>query len=627
MSTVVSGKYILTPNITNFVVENAYNSFNTTPRFTESLHANLITLCNCKISMPTSTFKDLINVAYYKDLTVDYLNIDFIHYIECLIASLTSDPDADFSYNPIIKQHITNIKFLDRSLKSRYGYLLVADLKIRDITLSELFVIKSHVNYTVTDNLEHEAFVCLRGTNQLRESIPNFLYCYGALSCSPVIPDVIANKVLGWCSTNKQSVSYLLFENCQNSNSLQYYLHNDLLSQEEFIQIYLQIIHSLKVALNTINFTHYCLTDRSIILRESDSNSYIKYDTNISSSVSSSTSSSTYIKINKYIPIITNFDNANVRVEGSNYGGRDCSERYGVYLKENPMHDIYKLLLACSYTTKKTSPIRPILENLFKFFNRSDSLDSVLLIQSKYEYNICKLIPPEYLDYHIEYAINYFKGLGTCDLLSSDNDLTSIDILKMKTLDTLDTLDTEEGIDGSEGIRSTISSYFDFIKHYSSYKSLQSIDKFKTFDYVGVYSMEKKKLLKKFESLEECRSGFVYMRVPNIQMLNSSTALKQMQLTYNKCSIFFDDYLYIYQLLESIRRVLHFVYKLDDTNETFAETTKLYGRLIEFEDIYNAIKKNIEIDVAKVLKYKETIELTGVYLWYYDVFPTIITLI
>lgn len=153
----------------------------------------------------------------------------------------------------------------------------------------------------------HEALVSLYGTNKLRKQIPNFLYCYGYIKDKALIVE------------NNEGVSFTEFlRNC---------------SIEEFTEQYLQVLHALKIANESIGFTHYNLTTNNVIVVDNDGD--IRYD-NITMSV------------DKY-PLIVNFNHSRFSIDDRSCGNENIEDTVNFIHHETDhiLHDVYNFTIHC----------------------------------------------------------------------------------------------------------------------------------------------------------------------------------------------------------------------------------------------------------------------------------------
>ena len=220
------------------------------------------------------------------------------------------------------------------------------------------------------DFLAHEALVGMGAINTLRDKVPNFMHTYAALRCEPPILD--NDIVVSWCprKSAKDNITYLVLENIANATST-----NDLsssLTQDEFLQIYLQIINALNVAYKKFGFTHYDLHGGNVLIQTMP---YM-----ISIPLYHPDGSVLYIKTNRLARII-DYGTSHINLQGQDFGNFDLMN-YGVYPDSSfPMHDAYKFLLSVysdsfivrmkdqSDEIKQGSNITPIVDVIYGFFD------------------------------------------------------------------------------------------------------------------------------------------------------------------------------------------------------------------------------------------------------------------
>lgn len=184
----------------------------------------------------------------------------------------------------------------------------------------------------------HESFVGLAGTNLLRKKIPNFAMILGKGECS-FSPEELTKSDLQnieWCLPSVDEKKKMFFYEYVPGDTLEMFLYKKVyfLSREEIMNIFLQIILSLIVAADEINFTHYDLNLRNIIIRELDEKVKITYSSKSFSSPITITTS--------LIPTFIDYSFSNIRYSSVNYGEEKNS--YFITNDENIFADIFKVL-------------------------------------------------------------------------------------------------------------------------------------------------------------------------------------------------------------------------------------------------------------------------------------------
>ena len=281
---------------------------------------------------------------------------------------------------------------------------------------SEMFIVKTPKS--IDDDLEHELIVGLYGTNRLRQYIPNFAYIYGGFKCSrPILND--NNKVVDWCVNNNYSVNYILYENINPSISLSTYL--ETCTSKEYLNIFLQIIYSLRMANKMIDFTHYDLHTENILLRDINLEKFqIQYDTENGVEYITTNLIATFIDFG--LSHIYNEDLIILgdHMENGHYGVYNMFD-YNIYPHKSwIMSDIYKVLLysALLSMNANNAAVISVISNIYKFFNKNDNLRTAAITQKDYFYNL-PITTELYENFTIDKLTTYIRSIYQCDFISN----------------------------------------------------------------------------------------------------------------------------------------------------------------------------------------------------------------
>lgn len=345
--------------------------------------------------------------------------------------------------NNRIRLYIHNLNQINYE-KQTNSYYLTADFE----NIENMFVIK--VPKTLTGDkvfLIHESFVGLYGTNILRQYIPNFIYVYGSFKCSPPLIDDDTKKVATWCLHDYNSVNYVLFENVFPAITLSKYI--EACNGTDFINIYLQVLYSLKLANKVCGFTHYNLHSDNIMLRTLHDGKIfnIRYE-NENDNIE-------YFRT-KYIPTIIDYSFSRITIDGQNFGKFGYSQ-FSIYPDRDWIfHDLYKLLMFCIMKAIQVNNISVLTEaeKLFNFFNTSEKMLEAVIRQSPIDF------PLPILNLSLVNYIKYIKKSCKCDFMSSSPGefkvldcqslcLTKPDIMK------------KIGLSGQMGIPDSITEFYD----------------------------------------------------------------------------------------------------------------------------------------------------------------------
>lgn len=143
------------------------------------------------------------------------------------------------------------------------GYAMLSD--------GGLFVVKAPREKN--NDLIHEYFVGIFGTNELRSYIPNFAYILGMFECSP--PYIEGKRVVTFCQNNKDTVVYVIYENVSNSVTLAKF--TETCSFSDFFNVMVQISMALQMAYDSCRYTHYDLHAKNVLIRRLEKPIVIRY--------------------------------------------------------------------------------------------------------------------------------------------------------------------------------------------------------------------------------------------------------------------------------------------------------------------------------------------------------------
>lgn len=281
--------------------------------------------------------------------------------ISCITDSIVKAKTSDnITVNERIRHYIQNlVKFGE---KSETGNAFKADLD----GANDLFVIK--VPKDTNDDLIHEAIVGLYGTNLLREIIPNFSYVYAFFTCSAPILDSSENA-LTWCTSDKILSTYIIYENITPSVTFLHIIKNE--SLDIIFNCFMQIICALFIAYDKLDFTHYDMHAKNILVRMLQKEVIIKYPL---------PTGDVYIKTDR-IPIFIDYGMSHIKIGSDHFGMTppDKFIEYGIHQdKSFPLHDVYKIIGNMYHMTNNTNKI-PIYD-LLKYFREGT-------IDMQYDYN------------------------------------------------------------------------------------------------------------------------------------------------------------------------------------------------------------------------------------------------
>lgn len=244
------------------------------------------------------------------------------------------------------------------------------------------------------EDLIHELFVGIN-MNSMRQWIPSFMITLAGFKCSPPIVAMGTEgtqqpkQVITYCEA-KNKVNYILLEYINPSISLSEFSRTATAS--DWLCQFYQVELALRAAVLTNEFTHNDLHSKNVYLRTLGSPVVIPFPATQNTPQSLQSNGMINIKSDKVATII-DYGAAHIRVNGTNYGNAGLS-KYGVkYNRPFPMYDSYKLLLSCALDAQRynNTEVFAICEKIFKFFNITDSLATVLA-DLKYLYSLPPLV-------------------------------------------------------------------------------------------------------------------------------------------------------------------------------------------------------------------------------------------
>lgn len=261
------------------------------------------------------TFKKRINFENLNFLLNNPWNYSVLVWTSYLIKKLT-------------KNKIENVKYLDS------GYFgntfLIQNPK---------FVAKINKRQ---DETPHEAAIGFT-LNKLKRKIPNFVFLYSTFKCN--IPEENAEIL---CDLKKKNGMFIAFEFIPG---VRLEISIKTLTNNEFFEIYLQILNALNIAWEECDFTHYDLHLENILIRDLDEPIIVPIYT---------MEGILYLKTRK-IPYIIDYGFSHVIVDGISLD-KYQTENDGVIPQESfPMYDVFFLFdktLARLITERRTKKIQ-----------------------------------------------------------------------------------------------------------------------------------------------------------------------------------------------------------------------------------------------------------------------------
>lgn len=324
-------------------------------------------------------FKQLLSREFY--------NADVMKKAFCIFGSIYyGQPNDNNLVTPNMRTRywLRNIQKSTSNSKSSDATYKVDLLNAEDILMIKVPIKQNQ-------NLIHEYFIGVYGTNLLRKYIPNFAYILGGFKCSPMVLNPLEKEkkeVITWCNNNKVVINYILYENIEPSISLRLYVKD--CKPSEFLNKYLQILYALHKANTLIDFTHYDLHYENVMLRKTEYSKFIiPYETEKGMEYLITDSIATIIDYSySHISLKLQEDikqNGTVeQVVKKRHFGINSKLAYGIFPgRKYALHDSYKLLLFCMNEMYKSGNMACFQTGaqILKFFNINERAEDVVAKQ------------------------------------------------------------------------------------------------------------------------------------------------------------------------------------------------------------------------------------------------------
>ena len=507
------------------------------------------------------TFKLNIGNNFYNEKIIDLL--------KCFVNSIIFESD-NVKNNSIIKKYFTNLNQIGD--ESANGIALSSGFN----NISDFFVIKAPQNPNNSYELIHECFVAFHGTNKLRALIPNFSYIYGLKNCS--LPFLDNKEVISWCENKKIAVNYIIYEKINNSISLSKYI--ETCTSDQFIEIFLQILFSLKIAAREIGFTHYDLHTENILLRKIDTPSFIKYD-------------DIFLKTENYVATIIDYGMSNIMVDSINYGSYDTSlENIGVTNICKIGYDCYKLIcFSIGLFYNKNKSFYNNLIPLFKYFNKTEDFVSVITNQFPSRYSFP--FTDETSGFNIDEFIEYTKTLSTkfiikTELLTTDNLLNCSNGL----CKTEESFIKEINFNTNEVIATSYETFVYQLENGNQEKIILN-----DFDFLKAFRLEKDSIVEKINKLTNYNIIFVSLPLADLDEIfgNIELILDNFYKSVKFINLFFD----LKNIYKNGYKVINY-FNIDSKNDISVFYEELWLLLngcerTDYKMIHNLYVENYEI--------------------------------
>lgn len=363
-----------------------------------------------------------INLSLLNDLSTLYQDHEMMLTLTCIFLALTYEDDISMiNKNRRIRLWLNKLK--NNNVSSTYNHVFLSSLKeIEDlIILKTEKLTSSSFKTNINENISHDIFIGLFGTNNLRKINNNIVYVIGGFTLSPVYMSD-NNEILTWgLAQSTVSTHYAIYEKILPSTDLKRFLYES--TTIEFLQIYLQLLYTLGLANSQIDFCHNDLHDENVLIKKMNKNEvdifYPKFGT---------LDKDIYVR-SKYLAVIIDLGMAHIKYNNKHFG--PCGfERYGItHNRSFILGDAFRVLLCCYHQVVKINNylVEDVIKKIFKFFSNEDidefssnlSTFHILPYNPDFTYRIEDLIEyvissfPSYMKYVIKDATNN-TSLSVC---------------------------------------------------------------------------------------------------------------------------------------------------------------------------------------------------------------------
>ena len=352
----------------------------------EHLVENMSPCIPSKLESIKDNFHSLKDDELESIVRESFFNENAMKTAQCAINSLFYTSPYDFgglSIDDKITTYIRNLRKIGG--ETTEGEAFVADFgKAQD-----LFVIKSP-KHKVYDRLIHELVVGLYGTNKLRKYIPNFSYVYGGFKCSPPVYNGKTKKIINWCEDGPEKVNYVLYENITPSLPLPDYIKT--CTGKEFLNVYMQILYSLRLAYDISDFTHYDLHNENILIRLTNhTNFQIPYETeNKKVEYLQSKVIATFIDYGFAHITVPDMTSKTGEVIPTRHYGYHNMQEYEVYADRSwVLGDLYKILMYCANVAQyyKNTEVMEVCRMIYSYFY-TNTIEEALRLGAEQYYTL-----------------------------------------------------------------------------------------------------------------------------------------------------------------------------------------------------------------------------------------------
>lgn len=250
-----------------------------------------------------------------------YMCYNMMNAVSSIIIQIRSDNTINGTLSPSLSKWITDLIMI--GTPSSEGIVFKGGVRFID----NIIVVK--VSKNQDSSLLHEYFIGFF-LNDLRKSIPNFMYVFGGFICG--YPQISNFKVKNLCSNPGQTV-YLISEFIKGE-TLREKIAQKTITKNELFSYTLQVLLSLKIAQERFQYCHYDLHDDNIIIRNIREKKNIEYKSASGNSLWMNTDG---------IATIIDYGLSSITYNNKRYGIKN-EPRYGIDNTYKPGIDIYKFL-------------------------------------------------------------------------------------------------------------------------------------------------------------------------------------------------------------------------------------------------------------------------------------------
>lgn len=484
---------------------------------------------------------------------------------------------------------------------------------------SGLFVLKVPRD-PANNNLVHEMIVATYGTNKLRNRIPNFAYIYSGMKCSP--PWIKIDKdVATFCTPNFNSgsasiggtpnfnsstggvnsqvsatgtqsaksnnVSYLLYENINPSKPF-----SDLLktiSIQTFLNYYIQLLLSLRMAYLECNFTHYDLHTDNVLVRD-----LVVDGTKRKVILTYQTPRGEEYMESDAIATIIDFGLGYIKYQDRDYGTYNRIPFSIMPDRPAPLFDAYKFLCFSIFEANSlgNSTLVGQLEKLFRFFNKDEPVLRALELQFHSRFSLPYSSASDKIDQFIEYVRTNYD----CSFLSTKKPIVTIDKVDISPLRGamgFVSLSRYVGLDAPE--IKTIYDLNDYLPYLTNQAEFKRLTATTMPDIIKGAQSESEKLFKEYkESLDHIYA--IDLSNPLVTLRYDTMIKYRKQLDY--MAEVWDKFSLAKMLRDTINNVVTSGIALSNTDLTELNKAKtiVESIIIEYSQIFDEWNEQLEID-------------------------------